>query len=528
MDHAQVSGGSRGSTSKDGEHGAPERPPGPAIRRARLRAVAAWALAALLAIPGGPPARAAETARVDRTAANVADFDFVVRTVAASYSGHPSKTAGDRARDLASLTARLRADVAAGGDLRDALYRWIAWYDDGHLQVRWTAGGSAAPWRARPWRLTEAGARDRLERLGDRRAAVEGLWSIDDRYRLVVLRSAPDARRFDAVVLETSADGWRAGDVKAELTPREDGSYDVRYGTADRSEARFVATLRARGEVLDTRDFGIWRRVQADDVAAAAARRRWPPDEFSLTRLDADTLYLRAPSFDPSHTGALRELVAANAEVLAKTPQLVIDVRGNGGGSDFVYEPLLRLVYTRPVYRIGVELRVSADNAKLRTAIADLVAAESPVAARVLRESGERIAAATTPFVPGVPHPFEIVRLDEVRENPSRVAVLIDRAASSAENFLLDARQSRKVTLMGQENSAGVIDYGEMVGTAAPSGRFELHWATSRSLRLPLDPVDPDGLAPDVRIPSDVDDPVAWAARWLARPTAPSGQSGIQ
>lgn len=81
----------------------------------------------------------------------------------------------------------------------------------------------------------------------------------------------------------------------------------------------------------------------------------------------------------------------------------------------------------------------------------------------------------------------------------------------------MDARQSRKVVLMGQENSAGVIDYGQMMGMPAPSGRFELRWATTRSLRLPGDPVDPHGIAPDILIPMNVDDPVLYAAKQLAK-----------
>jgi hypothetical protein len=50
-----------------------------------------------------------------------------------------------------------------------------------------------------------------------------------------------------------------------------------------------------------------------------------------------------------------------------------------------------------------------------------------------------------------------------------------------------------------------------------PSGRWKMFWATSRSLRLPDEPVDPDGIAPDIRIPQDVADPVGFAQAWLER-----------
>jgi len=52
-----------------------------------------------------------------------------------------------------------------------------------------------------------------------------------------------------------------------------------------------------------------------------------------------------------------------------------------------------------------------------------------------------------------------------------------------------------------------------------PSGRYQVFWATSRSMRLPGDPVDPDGIAPDIRIPAGEADPVAYAQRWLERQT---------
>ncbi len=345
---------------------------------------------------------------------------------------------------------------------------------------------------------------------------VEGLWLIDDRYRLAVLRRDRSAKVFDAVILSTAAETWTPGEVKAVLTRAADGSYALLYGAGDRTEVALQARLRSNGDVLDVDELGHWRRVQATPEAQKAAERRWPGDAFLLERIDDATLYLRLPSFHASHLDAIRKLIADNAAELERTPQLIVDVRGNGGGSDFTYDPVLPYLYTRPIWRIGVELRVSADNARLRGETARTLESASPEAARLLASESQRMQSASQAFLPREPA-VEILRLDQVLPNPARIAVLIDRAGSSAENFIMDARQSRKVVLMGQENSAGVIDYGEMMGMPAPSGRFELHWATTRSLRLPGDPVDPHGIAPDVLIPADVEDPVALAAKELAR-----------
>ena len=182
-----------------------------------------------------------------------------------------------------------------------------------------------------------------------------------------------------------------------------------------------------------------------------------------------------------------------------------------------MYEPLEPLIYTRPTVNIGMELRATTDNIKLRQAVADSLRKEAPDQTRELERLNRIMRANLGKYVNPDARPFDIARRDAVLPFPKRVAVLIDGAGSTGEQFLLLARQSRKVTLFGQRNSAGVLDFANVVSMPSPSGRHSLQWATSRSLRLPEDPVDPDGIPPDIRIPDSVMNPVAYAADWLER-----------
>lgn len=484
-------------------------------------AKAAWACgpsSAQAAPPAVSPALPSQPPTSEISRRNLADFDFVVDKVAENYAGWETKTAAPCRAEIDALTVRLRDQVAAGDDAsaRAAIEQWLAWFDDGHLRLDWAAAERASPWNVPALRLSEADARAAFARAGANLRPIEGLWTIDNRYRLAVLRREGAMNVFDAVVLSSAVNTWVPGDVKAVLTEQIDGSFSIRYGAGDRTELALQGKLVSRNDALEIAGLGLWRRLIDDPAAAEAALRRLPSEDFAISRIDADTLYLRLPSFDEVHTETVRKLIEAHAAELAATPQLIIDVRGNGGGSDFVYEPILALLYTRPIWRIGVEVKVSADNARLRREAGERLAAVSPEASRTLIEESNRMAGSTTAFIRREPL-FNVVRLKGVLKNPATIAVLIDRAGSSAENFIMDARQSRKVTLMGQENSAGVIDYGEMMGSPAPSKRFALLWATTRSLRLPGDPVDPHGIAPDAQIPKDVADPISWAADWLRR-----------
>ena len=85
---------------------------------------------------------------------------------------------------------------------------------------------------------------------------------------------------------------------------------------------------------------------------------------------------------------------------------------------------------------------------------------------------------------------------------PRNIGIIINEGnASSAEQFLLAVRQSDKVILFGNSNTAGVLDYSNITPNAMPSNNFQLWCPMTRSKRLPENPVDNIGIAPDVIIP---------------------------
>jgi|SRR5471032_213815 len=74
--------------------------------------------------------------------------------------------------------------------------------------------------------------------------------------------------------------------------------------------------------------------------------------------------------------------------------------------------------------------------------------------------------------------------LHQPARQPARVAVLVDNAcASSCEEFLLAARQSFHVKLIGR-NSYGALDYSNLRRHTLPSGVRQLQYATSRAQEI--------------------------------------------
>jgi len=101
--------------------------------------------------------------------------------------------------------------------------------------------------------------------------------------------------------------------------------------------------------------------------------------------------------------------------------------------------------------------------------------------------------------------PDTIIQRDTVFPMPRRVAVLMDSGcASSCEEFLLEVRQSSKVTLMGT-HSRGMNDYGGWRRVSLPTNR-------KRGPRIYN-----VGIAPAAPIPSSERDTIAFARRYLSR-----------
>ena len=81
---------------------------------------------------------------------------------------------------------------------------------------------------------------------------------------------------------------------------------------------------------------------------------------------------------------------------------------------------------------------------------------------------------------------------------PQKVVVLIDAGcASTTEQFLLEARQSSKVTLMGQ-NTSGTLDYSNWVESPLVCFPYVLRYPTTRSRRIDVGQgIDNIGIKPN-------------------------------
>jgi len=221
---------------------------------------------------------------------------------------------------------------------------------------------------------------------------------------------------------------------------------------------------------------------------------------FRVYDVDSQTVVVRLPDFDNAYAARIDSLFASNHDRLRRAEQLIIDLRGNRGGSDYNYWELLPLIYTNQIITKSVATYATADNIRRLQAIAD----DTTLPADARAGLQQRINTLRRNQGDFVSSRDDRTMFESVLPYPRRVGVLYDhRCASTCEQFLLAARQSTKVTLYG-ENSAGILDFANVLHVPLQTcPGMVLRYGTSRSLRLPNDPVDPAGIAPTVRIGVD-------------------------
>lgn len=234
---------------------------------------------------------------------------------------------------------------------------------------------------------------------------------------------------------------------------------------------------------------------------------RWLHDISSqnpyLERLNETTLYLRIPSFAMHQQQAIEAVLAANREKILATENLIIDLRDNGGGSDASYQELLPFLYTNPIYAVNVEFLSTPHNNKMFLNFAtnpefqDFFEEEER---EMFTDFYNRLQARLGEFVNLWEDEVSVIQFDTVYVFPKNIGIIINGGvASTAEQFLLAAKQSTKVRLFGT-TTFGALDISNMHFIDSPCGRFRLHYGISRSLRLPDMVIDDIGLQPDVFI----------------------------
>ena len=440
------------------------------------------------------------------------DYDYLVNRIKYDYPGYQDKVTPE----ILALEKELSIKVRK---FPDSLYTYLAQYvslfKDPHLRVSRVFKSYGNPikkslseYEKNLWEKIRFSSQD--ENLG----SMEGLWT--SLWGDVYMTAKPGQTDTYLIISQDFTD-WTPGKIIYELTFDKDSTtFNVKeyslYGTKSYASifprAKY-ASLEINGQVLEIHGTNIYFIRKSDSSTSDEAflytyhpvSPNGKNNYWIAQPLNDSTFFLRIPSFDNAKD-KITSLISGNLNLISCRPNLIIDIRGNIGGQSDAYEALLPILYTNPYEQKGVAWYASQGN------IDDF---ERAIKTDNIREGGlpwtialvEEMKKNKGKFIV---HPAEngseIIRRDSVYKYPRNVGIILsENNASAAEQFLLTAKNSRKVTLFGNGATAGVLDYSNVTPHLLPSGRYELYLPKTRSLRLPDNPIDNIGISPDIIIP---------------------------
>jgi hypothetical protein len=435
------------------------------------------------------------------------DFDFLVKKIQADYPGYNDKVTNANCAQLSSLEKVIRQKITNHPDSCSYyLSEYTDFFHDHHLRV------------LRSWKENDQKTEimdvstygknlyvniDSLRQTTKNAKGIEGIWE-GYRQTFAIVR---DSKKYVGVVVNNN--GWKNGQVLYEFQPLNDTTFDVTNYSLVKNRRLFKtkASLHLNGKIIEIHDDTRFVRQTESDILNKALLQSYVPlypngtnTYYVAAFLDDSTFYLRVPGFD-NNTG--NKLVSQHWNEIMKRPNLIIDIRNNGGGQDNYYEQLAKIIYTRPYESKGVEWYAS--KGIIESKEDDIK--NGRIKEGMMKWTQDLVQAMKKNVGGFVIHPYyannsTTVKRDTVYSMPRNVGIIInENNASSAEQFLLSAKESDKVILFGNCNTAGVLDYSNGIPISLPSNNYRLLSPQTRSKRLPQNPIDNIGIAPNVIIP---------------------------
>ncbi len=434
----------------------------------------------------------------------IKDFDFLVKKIKADYPGYSDKVTTKTVLELQILEQELRKKIQFYPDsCRKYLSTYADWFKDHHLRI---AGLGSKPNDANPkieryWRVLNE---DTLIILQSKKTSPEGMW----RSYLGEIAIVKSANAKEYIGVSVSFRNYEKNQIVFKLLNEHLGEYTLITFSNQYQPTMGKASIWLNDNIIELHDDKRLVRKTSSDTYDNALLYSYIPEfpngsnTYPLAmQLSDSTFYMRIPSFGNNLTETLAK---KHWKEITSSPNLIIDIRNNRGGQDNYYSLLSDLIYTQPYESKGVEWYATKNNIKMY---------EDAIKNAEIKNGEEGILWTKTLITEMkknigkfVIHPMmgkdKTISNDTVYTNPKRVGIIINGGnASSAEQFILTAKHSSKVTLFGNENTAGVLDYSNVISENFPSGKYELLFPMTRSRRLPQNPIDNTGIAPDILIP---------------------------
>ena len=394
-------------------------------------------------------------------------------------------------------------------ECQSILNEWLTFFRPGHIgiglqdPVTGHGGNATQELSFSDWETYSIATEDFKAYLDNKEEpGFEGIWETSS-YAIGIKKEGDSYIGF---IIESGAETWKTSQVKLNFQTGEDTASGVFY-MYDHSPVEFDKVGLLGNNHLQLGNFTLNRQYPElpGDSKFDAYIRSIDASLPYLEKISETTLYLRIPSFQGTQKKAIDSVIAANREKILATENLIIDIRNGTGGSDSSYRELLPFLYTNPIREVGVEfLSTELNNQRMLDIMNKPEYGVDEAGKKWAQESFDKLTVQEGKFVSLNEDPVTVIEYDTVYPYPKNVGIVINGGnGSTDEQFLLAAKQSRKVKLFGT-STRGVLDVSNMYFVPSPCNEFYLGYCLSRSIRIPDFTIDEHGIQPDFYMDRDI------------------------
>ncbi len=331
-------------------------------------------------------------------------------------------------------------------------------------------------------------------------ADYEGIWAQTEPYRIGIKKVGQSYVGFR---IETLGENWKQGEIVLKFDDKAGSLYLRGKSPENFTNIKRHKNLLQLGRFYLKRLYPKYETEKSVETYLKSISATKP----YIEEVNTKTLLLRIPSFEGSQKKAIDSVILANKSKMLKTENLVIDLRNNGGGSDFSYKEIIPFLYTNPIREVGVEmLSTKRNNQRMLELISNPKYGLDEDTKKWARTSYDTLEKHLGEFVNLDTTKVSIQKLDTVYTYPRNVGIIINhKNGSTTEQFLLAAKQSKKVKLFGT-TTVGALDISNIIFERSPCNEFELGYGISKSFRIPDMTIDGKGIQPDYFLDDEIDD----------------------
>jgi len=438
-------------------------------------------------------------------------LDKLIAKVELEYPGFADKTQPKAEYNSFLKNLKKEALLVDNRKCENVLKQYTAFFKDPHLWVGTKESSVNTP-KSATKSSTAINQAEFEKSISKSKDSLEGVWSTDG-YRIGVKKV--NENEYRGFIIEAQASVWKPGDLK--FVANTDGQFE--YIVMDKSvkKGHYVSFGQS---ILHFDEIGVTLVKQFPKSSMSEleiAQKLKELQGFYFRNITSKTAYLKLPSFEYAYVDEINKLIDENSQALENTENLIIDVRGNPGGTTDAFEKLLPYISGKSIRHTTAEFLATETYIQNLERYKNGLKTDSAKANtdRNIRRLKENLGKFVNYTATGAP-----VYIQEIKtavRSPKNVVVLANKASgSSAEYFLFIAKQSKKVKIMGIP-SYGALDYGNayLVDFGCPT--YQVFMPTYRAMRLPEYPIDNIGIQPDMYIDKSVKDWIGFAVDYLEK-----------